>query len=43
MPAIDTTVSSVDELYALWDRLREEATSAAERHEIDAVFARQAP
>jgi hypothetical protein len=40
---IDTTVSSVDELYALWDRLRREAISEADRHEIDDIFARQLP
>jgi hypothetical protein len=28
------------EYYALWDRLRAEAISESDRHEIDAVFAR---
>jgi hypothetical protein len=40
---IDTTVTSVDELYALWDSLREDAISAADRQEIDDIFARQLP
>jgi hypothetical protein len=40
---IDTTVTSVDELYALWDSLREGAISAADRQEIDDIFARQMP
>ncbi len=40
---IDTTVTSVDELYALWDSLRQDAISAADRQEIDDVFARQLP
>ena len=40
---IDTTVASVDELYALWDSLREHAISAADRQEIDDIFARQLP
>jgi hypothetical protein len=40
---IDTTVQSVDELYQLWDSLREGAISAADRQEIDDIFARQLP
>lgn len=40
---IDTTVTSVDELYALWDALREGAISDADRQEIDDIFARQLP
>ena len=40
---IDTTVTSVDELYALWDSLRQDAISAADRQEIDDIFARQLP
>jgi hypothetical protein len=40
---IDTTVTSVDELYALGDSLREDAISSADRQEIDDIFARQLP
>jgi hypothetical protein len=41
MNAIPEQTMTLDELYALWDRLREEAISESDRHEIDAVFARQ--
>ena len=37
------TATSVDEIYALWEQLRLEAISEADRHEIDAIFARQVP
>lgn len=33
----------VQELYALWDRLRTGAISESDRQEIDEVFARQLP
>lgn len=39
----DLTPETVDELRALWDRLRDEAISDADRHEIDEVFARRLP
>ena len=34
---------TVEDLYALWDRLRAEAISESDRHEIDDIFARQLP
>jgi hypothetical protein len=39
----DFTPETVEELYALWDRLRAEAISDRDRQEIDDVFARQLP
>ncbi len=33
----------VEDVYALWDRLRAEAISERDRHEIDDIFARQLP
>jgi len=39
--AIPEQTMTLDELYAMWDRLREEAISEADRHEIDAIFSRQ--
>jgi hypothetical protein len=39
MPETDAR-QNVDELYALWDRLRDEAISEADRNEIDAIFSR---
>jgi hypothetical protein len=39
----DLTPENVHELLALWDRLRDEAISEADRHEIDEIFARQLP
>lgn len=39
----DLGPESVEELYALWDRLRAEAISESDRHEIDDIFARQMP
>jgi hypothetical protein len=34
---------SVDEMQQLWDRLRADAVSQADREEIDAVFSRSMP
>ena len=34
---------ALEELRALWDRMRQEAISDADRHEIDEIFARQMP
>ncbi len=39
----DFSPETVEELYALWDRLRAEAISESDRHEIDDIFARQLP
>jgi hypothetical protein len=41
--ATDFSPETVEELYALWDRLRAEAISANDRQEIDEIFARQLP
>jgi hypothetical protein len=43
MTTLELSAESVEELRALWDRLREEAISDADRHEIDEIFARQMP
>jgi hypothetical protein len=37
------STDTVEDLYALWDRLRAEAISESDRHEIDDIFARQLP
>jgi hypothetical protein len=34
---------TVEDLYLLWDRVRAEAISDSDRHEIDEIFARQLP
>ena len=39
----DSAPESVEELLALWDRLRDEAVSSSERQEIDAIFSRYIP
>ena len=39
----DFAPETVEELYALWDRLRAEAISESDRQEIDDIFARQLP
>ena len=43
MTTLELSTESVEELRALWDRLREEAISDSDRHEIDEIFARQMP
>jgi methylphosphotriester-DNA--protein-cysteine methyltransferase len=43
MTTLELSTESVEELTALWDRLREEAISDSDRHEIDEIFARQMP
>jgi hypothetical protein len=40
---IEMDPQTVAELRDLWDRTRAEAISDADRHEIDAIFARQMP
>lgn len=40
---LEMSPENAEELRALWDRLRLEAISNADRHEIDAIFARQMP
>ncbi len=43
MTTLELSTESVEELRALWDRMRQEAISDADRHEIDEIFARQMP
>ncbi len=43
MDTLDIDAESIEELYALWDRLRDEAISDSDRHEIDQIFARHLP
>ena len=43
MTTLELSAESVEELRALWDRVRQEAISDAYRHEIDEIFARQMP
>jgi hypothetical protein len=39
-----TTIDrEAEDLQALWDRMRAEAISEADRHEIDEIFSRQLP
>jgi hypothetical protein len=39
-----TTIErEAEDLQALWDRMRAEAISEADRHEIDEIFSRQLP
>ncbi len=40
---MELSAENVAELRALWDRMREEAISDSDRHEIDEIFARQMP
>ncbi len=37
------TPDTIDELRALWDQMRSDAISEADRHEIDEIFSRQMP
>ncbi len=39
----DTIERATEALEALWDQMRAEAISEADRHEIDAFFSRQLP
>ena len=43
MTTTDSAPESVEELLALWDRLRDEAVSSSDRQEIDAIFSRYVP
>jgi hypothetical protein len=36
----DTIDRAAEDLQALWDQMRAEAISEADRHEIDAIFSR---
>jgi hypothetical protein len=42
-PSTDFEPETVEELYALWDRMRDAAISVRDRQEIDDIFARQLP
>jgi hypothetical protein len=43
MDTMELSTDTEQELRALWDQLREDAISEADRHEIDEIFARQMP
>jgi len=43
MPSTEFEPETVEELYTLWDRMRDAAISDRDRQEIDDIFARQLP
>jgi hypothetical protein len=42
-PSTELEPETVEELYTLWDRMRDAAISDRDRQEIDDIFARQLP